>query len=251
MTEATLWLPDDVSSPWFWADDTGAFGIAETNADKAAIGENFGRSVSVIIAGQSVRAFPVSLPEMRASERLAAASYAVEDKLGASLSEQHVVLGGESNRVLVIGKSRITEILTALDTVGIQPSSMFVDFDALPLSMGTVRLGERVILCGPDGHAIDVAWHDGNRVRDLKPKDLQNMTVPSGAINLLSGAFAPRRQMSFDVKALSRTAALLVGAVLCWGLLNVVNTRAVAQQADHIRQQISQVYTAHTGFRTC
>ena len=194
MTEATLWLPDDVSSPWFWADDTGAFGIAEASADKAAIGENFGRSVSVIIAGQSVRTFPINLPEMRASERLAAAGYAVEDKLGASLSEQHVVLSGDAKGVLVISKSRITEILNALDTVGIQPSGMFADFDVLPLSMGTVRLGERIIQCGPDGYAIDDAWHDGNRVRDLKPKDLQSMTIPPSAINLLSGSFAPRRK---------------------------------------------------------
>lgn len=246
MSALTIWLPDDLAEPWFWAASGGASGLAGTQAEKSGLSGHQAASVSVVIAGQSVRVLPINLPEMRPAEKLKAAGFAVEEQLAAPLPEQHIVLSGD-NRAAIISKARMDDIVASLSGAGIHPSAMYVDFDILPNSLGQVTLGSRVIKTGPDGHTMDIEWYTGDDLHDLGPADLAACTPPDNALNFMSGVYKPKRASAGLVKHWPRIAALFVGAVLAWTLLLSSENRAVQAQADSLRDQARSEYTKRTG----
>ncbi len=242
-----LWLPQDLDGPWHWRSGDRS-GEAVTSVQKAALAEPAGRPLSVIFAGQLARNFAHSLPEMRASERRKAAGFAIEDKLAAPLSEQHVTMAaGDDKRIAVIQSQALSNMITALSASGLRPEGLYADFDALPEEGIHWRLPDRFISPGPLGYTIDPEWSDAPGQQAEIPDVLARVNV-GGAINYLSGAFTPKRGgglVSFSM--LRRLGVLAVIAAAAFLALIAAQTRALNLEAANIRDNTRSVYTSYTG----
>ena len=151
-------------------------------------------------------------PSRRAPDKRVIA-FAVEDQLSEALEALHLCIGLRDREgrypVMVIARQRLTAILTLLAASGIEVRSIFVDADVLPddHALGVWWWGRWILGGGlPARMALsedgltqlrpvlpaDIQWCDERQ--NGPPLDQWLKTRPAHAINLLQGAFAPRRR---------------------------------------------------------
>lgn len=241
-----IWLPLDMSLPWHWR-QSGDYGLAINDADKAALSDRDGRELVVIIPGQIVRIFSHDLPKMREAERLAAAGFAIEDKIAVPLTGQHIVPAPlEDPRIAIIACENMKGIVKALSAAELQASALFADFDVLSDRKGPILLPDRCVYPGPLGHTQDPEWAKAE-VDEESYAQVTKRAEVSRAVNLLSGEFAPKNQSFIGRFQLLRLAALFLVCGIVWlGLMSAQN-RAAYKQAEYIRAETSRMYTQFTG----
>ena len=247
MSQLRIWIADPVDGPWPWHNTLGNSGTAYTDEDKSQLaGQDF-RTIDIILPGQSVRIFEHELPKMRDNERQSAAGFFVEDKIAASLSDQHVALSGtEDNRVGVMGAEKLNTLIQTLFKFGLRPSAAYADFDVFRDAKQSFLIGDRVIYPGPLGHSLDAAWSDTPELEAQLPDALGEI-LTDHALNFLSGRFAPRQSGPIDFTSFYRAAALALFAGIAGLSLLFVESRAVNQQADYLKEETARIYAEHTG----
>ena len=108
-------------------------------------------------------------------------------------------------------------------------------------------LADRTVQPGPTGYTLDRDWTDGALPAATSPDDALQIADGDKAINLMSGAFAPKRAMPLSLAALSKIAALVLITGLSWAGWQMAQTHAMNQQTDATRGQIAALYTEYTG----
>jgi len=246
----TIWIPVRKDGPWVWTTDDGASGTAISTPEKSAIVEIGAKETIVIIPGQWAKTFPHDLPKMRDKERLSAASFSIEDQTASALKDQHIVLGSKGDdRIAVITSGKMEYVLAILSQAGLNPDNIHIDFDVLSGTLDTLRLPDRIIVPGPNGHTLDPEWDNGE-FSDITMSEPQNLTAfinTEAAINLRQGQFARRGQLQFGRNGLGRAAAMLAVLGLSWGLYEGAQARALNQQAASYTAEAEQLYTQVTG----
>ncbi len=200
----------------------------------------------IIIPGQSVRIYSHELPKMRESERLNAARFFVEDRIGAALDGQHIVLSDA--RIAVMKTEMLRTIIERVEKHGSTVDNIYADFDWLA-GAGTVRLSDRVIITGPEGYTIDPEWaeeeHTG--LPQTTWADVQGYANTAQAISLRRGVFAEKTNIVFPRRGLSSIAALALIAGLVWLGHTAVKVRALNSQTQFLRSESAALYTQATG----
>ena len=245
----TIWMPVSGNDPWVWTADASS-GIAISMSEKSALAEQGTKETIVIVPGQWAKTFTHDLPKMRGKERLSAAAFSIEDRTAASLKDEHIVLGSNADdRMAVIASSKTERMLAELADAGLNPDSVYIDFDILSGTLDTIRLSDRIIVPGPSGHTLDPEWDDGEfgDVVLSEPQDLTAFMNTDAAINLRQGKFARRSQFRFGGNSLTRAAALLAVLGLSWGVYEGAQARALNVQAAEYKAEANQLYSNATG----
>lgn len=244
-----IWLPDNLARPWAWRSETGSTGWARSAADKAGLLAVAKGDIALVISGQAVRILPHALPDMRMSEKVMAAGFAVEDLLGAPPASQHIVLHDTRAFMAIISRVKMISILQACRAVGIEPSHIYVDYDVVPSSIKSLRLDDRVIISGQSGYTQDANWavdpQIGAPLYDLF--SLMESLDFDTAFNLAQGEFSTRRGKLPQIEGLKRAAilAVMLGiAVLVW---QGVQLRALTSQTAFYKSEAMDIYKAATG----
>lgn len=245
----TIWMPVSGNDPWIWTTNSTS-GTAGSISEKSSLAEQGFKETVVIVPGQWAKTYAHDLPKMRSKERLSAAAFSVEDKTAAALKDEHIVLGtNNDDRLAIIAVSSMERMLAELTEAGLNPDSVYIDFDILSGTLDAIRLTDRIIVPGPDGHTLDPEWDDGE-FRDVivsEPSDLTAFINADAAINLRQGKFARRRQFQFGGNGLARAAAVLAVLGLSWGAYEGTKARALNAQATQYKTEANQLYTKATG----
>ena len=249
-----LWLSDIPAGEMVWA--TGS-AQASRESDFEASGRCTdlsdvpdGEPVAVIIPGQWARIYDLDLPKMRGAERLQAAGFAIEDRLAAPVSEQHLVVSSDGQRVGVISKAKMQAVIDFLKGAEFVVSGVYTDFDAA-LPGPAFRIEDRVVVPhsvtgGTAGYAIDTPlYEDGDSLTPADPA-AQSLNCVA-ALNFASGAYGLRKSGGLSRTSLVRAAGLV--AVFGLSLLGwqIMQARAANTQAEYLKAQAKTFYTNATG----
>lgn len=237
-----IWLPEDLDDAWAYYKSGEEQGWAADDADRDALsGLDNGDSI-IVCPGTWFRTFPHSLPEMKPTERVSAAGYAIEEKLAAPLDEQHVILGkGDDQRVGVISRELMLDVVTRLDDFNIVPSKLIAEYEAFGMDTDALAVWGRTIQPGPMGYAMDAAAEGDN------PLSLMPQMQFEDALNYAQGNFTRRKNAALGVRQLVTLAAAILVAFMGWLGWQWSDARAVQLQATELRAEASRLYTDATG----
>lgn len=184
--------------------------------------------------GACVAHFRIMLPVRSEREAAQAAIYAVEDEIAQPIEEVHLVLGprpkaGEKRDVYVVDRALMQYWLDLLSQVGavadrIVPQQCLLDTDTHRLKVADqiiLPAGERIIAVEtglPEGAglALGACGVGADRPDTCTLTGLAGHLGRSGSVNLLTGAFAPRRTRSETISAWKVTAAMAMAASTVW-----------------------------------
>lgn len=237
-----IWLPDDLDDAWAYFKSSDEQGWAADDADRTALSRLDSGSSIIVCPGTWFRTFPHSLPEMKSTERVSAAGYAIEEKLAAPLDEQHVILGsGDDQRVGVVSKELMLDVVTRLDDFNIVPSKLIAEYEAFGMDTDTLAVWGRTIQPGPMGYAMDAAAEGEN------PLSLMPQMQFTDALNYAQGNFTRRKNAALGMRQLMTVAAAVLIAFVGWLGWQWSEARAVQLQATEMRAEATRLYTEATG----
>lgn len=240
----------DASLHWAQCSETGVTEFGETAfSDVSHIAEK-GLPLTLVIPGQNVQTFTHELPKMSRKERAQAILFSIEDKLSTSLDNFHIALKeDETPLVSVIDKSLMMEIRDWASSHGLILRHMITDYDALSLSSASpIRLPDRVVFPGHQGHTLDPDWYEGEAeaFETAELFSLINDNLPN-TTNLMQGDFTAKSNLSGKGKIWTQLSGLAAGLGLAILLFQGINARAIHAQADDIQVQTKALYTQVTG----
>ena len=236
-------MPSHDNAPGLWGRVSGTKLVTHGRSDPPA---NDSAEVVMILAGQSVRLYSHELPATSKRDRLAAAGFSIEDKVGEPLDSLHIAL--DDSRIGVMSKTHIQAALNQLSSAGLTPVKAYADFDVVPEQISVLG---RVILGGELGHTLDADWSDTKSAKPITDEAFLGMIaqrLESGdALNMLQNEFLAKSDFNFNAKGF----AALGGLAACLGLavlvLQGVQARALSLQAADLKTQTAQLYTDATG----
>jgi len=245
-----IWLPDEIDGPWAWRSASGQTGWAQTLSEKSELASLDTGTPHIVMSGQAVRILPHDLPDMRASEKQAAAGFAIEDQLAASPSDQHIVLHDQEAFLAVISRPKMAAILGASRVAGLSAVRIFADFDVVPKRVSeTVRLDDRVITPGKNGFTQDPEWVSGTPEPE-RSYDLFSVLEAlefEGAINLAQGEFASQARQFPHMSGFKRAAVLAFMLGLSFLAWQGVQLRSLKTQTAQHKSEAIDIYKAATG----
>lgn len=237
-----IWLPEDLDEAWAFYKNSENQGWAADEDERRALSKLDGGGCYVVCPGTWFRVFPHSLPEMKSSERISAAGFAIEEKLAAPLDEQHIVLGSDDDqRVGVVNQGLMDHLMTRLDEFGIVPTNLVAEYEAFPADMETQTSWTRSIHPGPMGYSMDAEFEGEN------PLSLIPQMQFGGALNYAQGGFSRRRSGGFGTKHLIALAATIALTFVTWLGWQWADARAMTAQAEDMRTEAARIYTEATG----
>jgi len=237
-----IWLPEDLDEAWAYYKSADSQGWAANDEERKQLSKLDASGCHVVCPGTWFRVFPHALPEMKASERISAAGFAIEEKLAAPLDEQHIVLGqGDDQRVGVISKPLMSNLMDRMDELGIVPSSLLAEYEAFSSDAGSLTSWSRSIHPGPMGYSMDAASEGEN------PLSLAPQMQFEGALNYAQGGFIRRKSSGFGARHMAALAATLALAFFTWIGWQWADGRAMNAQAADLRAETSRLYTEATG----
>ena len=253
-------LPPVIDDPWVWAilqeDAVIQSGRACNADDKATLSDLQVGTVIAVLPGQYVRVFAHDLPPARLNERLRAAAYSIEDRLGAPVDIQHVVLGSDKDaRIMVVDRHYLEATLTALEGDGLSPEHIVADFDTFAPGDRVFGAFERIIVPGPLGYTLDPDWaNELSPSMQMKPLDDQ-AAFASMAAYLLKYVPLDLRQGSFAKHKIGgdtwMTYARMVMLVLAFGLTLLLwhgaHAYALSKMAAKAKDDAANLYVAAMG----
>jgi len=248
-----IWLSDDLTESWTWYKSETKAGYARTPAQKQALAEGSGQGAHVIISGQAVRIFAHELPDMRASERRAAAGFAIEDKIATAPEDQHIIVDDKDGYMAVISRTKMQEIVQVLKVAGLSSTHIYVDFDVVPVTENMLALGDRLIKPGKAGYTLDKNWTEkaGLGAGDIGPEfEIHSVLAALNfdkAINLAQGEFTARKSTPLSLAGLKRAAALLAVLGLSWAGWQGTQIHSLKTQTANIQSETRQIYKSVTG----
>jgi len=210
-------------------------------------GHHKGQSFDVIVPGQLVRLYAHELPKMREREKIAAARFAIEERIAAALEGQHIAFGrADDKRLAVMDSDELSRILAELEAQDIEAADIYADFDWAAPQSNPIVLADRIIFAAPEGYTIDPDWAE-SAVADMPPSDWDTLQTHAGKISLRQGDFARKSGLNLPFAALSKIAALAMLTGISWLALQAAQTRATLKQADDLKSQTAALYTQMTG----
>ena len=241
-----IFMPEDPSQSWPWAmGDTE--GLAQDAAEKQAL-SRMTQTAIIVLSGQTIAFFKRDLPKLRGRDRVSAAGYAVEEKLGSGLGGQHIALsdGPEATEIAVVSNAYMEAVETALDAAEIKSKCWYADFNVLG-DKGAVLFQNRLINPAA-GYSVDRSWDEEtySKPNVLSPRDFADSVNPEDAVNLRQGAFAARSYEG-SVKGWGRVAALIVACCTAALLWQAGNMRALNMQTAQLKADTSALYANATG----
>ncbi|MEM9601041.1 MAG: type II secretion system protein GspL, partial [Pseudomonadota bacterium] len=217
-----------------------------SRGDVATLTAALGTPYAAILPGQRVRAFLTDIPDrIKGAERVDIARFAHEDQLATDPDGLHIVVGsGDPATTLMVARDDMDAVLDRLE-----PSVILADFDALAdLTGDDIALLDRVVSPGPQGVSVDRDWVDGPVTvldDDTIARSIFSRLDGSDYLNLRHGAYRRRTQIQTGPWARIAAMALVCGLL---GLgLSWADSRAMAGQADALRDEARALYTEATG----
>ena len=230
--------------------------------------------VTVLVPAEDV--LLLEAPRVAKSERQLglALPFAIEDQLAAPVEQQHVAWApardGERVRVGVVAKDVLEAWLQRLRAAKLEPDAVLPDSLALPFAdqratalqeTGRIvlRMGETQALAGTPDELQSLAgrfgqvdlWLSGASESILVAHAVQRIEQPLSAmkaqalqpaLNLLQGAYAPRRRVGSAQRAW-RWAAMLAGIALALLFLQaVVDRQKLAGKVADQQAEMEQLY---------
>ena len=236
-------MPSHDNAPGLWGRVNGTKVVTHGRSDPPA---NDSAEVVMILAGQSVRLYSHELPATSKRDRLAAAGFSIEDKVGEPLESLHIVL--DDSRIGVMSKTHIETALNQLSSAGLTPVKAYADFDVVSENVSVLG---RFISGGDLGHTLDADWSDMQSDKPITDEAFLGMIAQrlesGGALNMLQNEFSAKSEFNFNAKGL----AALGGLAACLGLavlvLQGVQARSLTLQAADLKTQTAKLYTEATG----
>ncbi len=237
-----IWLPESLDTSWAYFQSEEVQGWASDHDERLALSRLDNGACIIVCPGTWFRTFSHSLPDMKASERLAAAGFAIEEKLAAPLDEQHIVLGiGDDQRVGVISKEKMEEILGSLDNAKLSPRQIIAEYEAFSGEMDAFETSGRLVQPGPMGYSLD-SENEGHSSHALFP-----LMELDGVLNYAQGSFTRRQSALPKMRSFGGLAAAIVIAGFSWLIWQGAQARAMQQQADQLNAEAAQLYADVTG----
>ena len=250
-------LPLIIDDPWAWAilqDDAVIQSGRACNADdKATLSGLQVDAVIAVLPGQYVRVFAHDLPPARLNERLRAAAYSIEDRLGAPVDTQHVVLGSDKDaRIMVVERHYLEVIMTALGACDLSPEHIVADFDTFAPGDTVFGAFERIIVPGPLGYSLDLDWaNELSPSMQMKPLDDQAAFASMAAhllkyvpLDLRQGAFAKHKIGGDMWMIYARVAMLVLAFGLSLLLWHGAQAYALSKMTAKAKDEAATLYVA-------
>ena len=206
-----------------------------------------GQCVDLVIPGQLVRIYPHDLPKMREREKQAAARFTIEDRIGASLDAQHIVIGIDTDkRLAVIDAETIRGLISKFESKDIKIGDIYADFDWLAAQDNPIKLSDRIVFSGAQGYTIDLDWADDD-LAEIPSSTWDDLTPNKAPLSLRQGVFARRSGINLPTASLAKIAAVLIAVGMSWLTLEWAQSSAMTKQADDFKTQTAALYTQATG----
>ena len=205
------------------------------------------KDVVAILPGQSLRIYPHELPATSKRDRLRAAGFSIEDNIAVPLDSVHIALS--EDRIAVIDKGAMSETLAQLKEIGLSPTKVVADFEAMEEIDGSVNLLGRVVTTGPLGHAMDAAWADEGKTYPDETilSAIGAKLEKNDTLNILQNGFSSKSGFSFGWRKLAPLGALAACLGIAALVLHGAEARALNLQAADLRTQTAQIYSDATG----
>lgn len=201
--------------------------------------------------------------------------FLVEDLLVLPIEAQHVAWkwagGNEPIQVCVVAHARMEEWIGRLREAGLEPEAMVTESLALPLRDDAPSLlvdGERILLRRANAQALTGttdevvaildcteplaeanAWLVGDsqtsfpsRTRSTIPHALHAFTPRDDTLNLMQGAYPPRRRLVSLTRHWRRAAALACVALLLLALYPVIDRQKLVGKVAEQRIEMQKLY---------
>ncbi len=236
-------------------DDVGLSSVPVNNLPAL---EHGGR-VIVVLDGRAVAAHAIDLPAVDDAKARKILPAILDDKIASLDVPVHMALIGDRNPetgkriVAVVGQHVMTNMMTLMATLGINPDVVVPDFMLLtPMEDATVTLSHRdvrlVRLPDGDGYCLDQSCSDtvfGDQPAHPLPADawdtcLQGITATD--INLLQGSFAPRNSLGQQLIWWRRSAMLAVLIVAIVSITTWYDAQENFRKADAFYQGAERVF---------
>jgi len=239
-------MPSHEGAPGLWGHVDGAKVIAHGRDTPPA---NDSAEVVAVLAGQSVRLYPHELPVTGKRDRLRAAGFSIEDKIGQRLDHMHIAL--DDSRIAVMSKTDIEAMLNQLSEAGLKPVQAIADFDALSAIGGDIAALGRVISTGELGHTMDAEWSESASPKKLSDDKLLSAIgarLESGeALNLLQHEFSAKSGFGLDWRRFAGLGALAASLAIAGLLWQGLEARSLKLQAADLKTRTAQLYSEATG----
>lgn len=247
-----LILPSLADAPLQWAlcADKDVIEFGETPFSDVGQIADKNLPIVLVMSGQNIQTFSHDLPKMNRKERAQAILYSIEDNLSTSLDNLHIALkDDEVPMVSVVDTSLMVEIRNWASLHGLRLRQMIADYDALSLSSPSpIRLSDRVIVPGRQGHTLDPNWYEGE-ADTIEPSEFFSLIVENlpNTTNLMQGDFTPKSTLGNTAKIWTQLGSFVAALGIAFLLFQTASTLAVQAQANKIRAQTKMLYTQATG----
>ncbi len=256
MAELFLYLPEDLSSPWDWfLSGTSESGQAVTTQQKNELVSLGHAKLIAVIAGTQVTTKIHTLGKLNQKQLQQAAGFSIEEELAVSLENTHLAFSNHENRLAIISKPVLADLLAELSKCGLSPDVIFADYESIKAGEDYLLNGH-VISASDDGSGYTI---DANLLPHFKAEGkpqpipispisfLQKVSdaylAEHGAINLRQGEF--KKNAGFSTGRLKRSiwlavacATLFVGVNLGQGFYYQHKTKAVHAKINDMYMQI-------------
>lgn len=212
------------------------------------------RHLQLILPAAQIAGHIVPAPAHGGRHTLAIATQALEDTLLNDRDDAQITLGqtvGANRIAWVCSKQWLTRVMADLAAAQLYPESAHAEYDLLPQSNDTVMMpGSAGVLFltaeGQPGCLEDPATAQAllGHARTLDDERLLSRPLQPGAVNLLSGAFAPRHLGTLTWSqfrrsgwlALALAGVLLLGAIIHW--------QQLLSREKQLKEEIRQTFAA-------
>lgn len=237
-----LVMPSHDNGPGLWGRVDGDKVLSHGRSTPPA---NEGGEVIAILPGQSVRIYSHELPPTSKRDRLRAAGFSIEDKVGQPLDDLHIAL--DDTRIGVMSKTHLEAALKQLSSAGLRPVQVYADFDMIS---GENAVLDRIISGGDLGHTIDAAWSE-NPSEPISDEAflaaIAKRLEAGGGLNMLQNEFSSKSGFDLNWKGFAGIGGLAACLGLAVLVLQGTQARALKLQAVDLKTQAAQLYTQATG----
>ncbi|QLE83824.1 MULTISPECIES: type II secretion system protein GspL [Shewanella] len=236
------------------------------------------RPVDVLVPSSAITLTAVELPEKGQRQAVKALPFMLEETLAEDVDELHFVTGpreGESLSVAVVAHEQMQEWLSWLTEAGLKPKQIVPDCLALPLAecdwaMMAFNQDYLVRTSAGEGMSLNGTWLNAALPQMLakqsdtptvagytelnveginiepQPLDLPMLVLAQGIVNaplnLLSGAYTPKREYGKHL-TLWRNAAIVIVVGLVLAMVNKgLNIHQLNAEQERLRVQSEAIY---------
>ena len=252
MSDLFVLISDMPDAPWHWIFGTESGSVTSETELQTLAGQDRINNIIVILPGTGVTTHMHALENIPEKQKRQAVGFSIEDALATPVENTHIAFDPESDRISIIDKHWLDELLDRFSEAGLAPDIVCADYEAV-VDPGRLHCASRVIVRDENGLGfshdvhLDDEMTDGNHSVPKKISGIDLLMKIRAArlsghtpLNLLQGAYQKRTAVTANRWA--RVGALVAGLVLAFLVVNIGQGLLYRHKADTAKTEMYKIY---------